>query len=321
MAKLLGKTLVVLVALAAGSAFGQSAQAWLDRMNRTVEDLSYQGTFVHMLGGTAETLHIVHRNLNGKIAERIVSLNGIGREIIREEGKVQCILPDRHMVLLLQEGHQSNPLASALPSYSEKLIPYYEFKLYRTARVANRPVQVIGIKPKDQYRYGYVLWLDKKTAMPLKSQLRSETGKIVEQILFTDFEPSAEIPESALKSTIDTKGFTWFRPQKSASKGSDDKPIPWRASLLPNGFDLAASAERPIAGSKYPVDHLVYSDGLATVSVFIEDPKSHTDVTEGFSTLGSTNAYSLTINGRKVTAIGEVPRRTVRQIATSLTPE
>lgn len=323
MVKLLGKTIVMLAAFGAANAFGQSAQAWLDRMNRTVEELSYEGTFVHVFGGTAETLRIVHRNSDGRIAERILSLNGIGREIIREQGEVKCILPDRRMVLLLQARHHSSSLATALPSYSEKLIPYYKFELYHTERVANRLTQVVGIKPKDQYRYGYMLWLDEKTAMPLKSQLRSETGKIVEQILFTDFKPSSQIPESALKPSIDTTGFKWFRPpQKWAGKNSDKKkPIPWRASLLPKGFSLAAFTERPIAGSQYPVDHLVYSDGLATVSVFIENPKSHTDVTEGFSTLGSTNAYSLTINGRKVTAIGEVPRRTVRQIASSLIPE
>lgn len=322
MPKVLGKSLIVLLVLAAGHAVAQTAQAWLDRMNRTVEELNYQGTFVHVFGGSAETLHIVHRNLDGRIGERIVSLNGIGREIIRHEDKVQCILPDRRTVLLLQEGRHSSPLAAALPSYSEELVPYYDFKLYRTARVANRPTQVVGIKPKDEFRYGYVLWLDEETAMPLKSQLRSETGEIIEQILFTDFKTSDSIPESALEPGTDTKGFTWFRPQKSSdADDAEQASAPWRVASLPSGFALSAVTQRPIAGSQYPVEHLVYSDGLATVSVFIEDPKNHADLAEGFSTLGSTNAYSLTIRGRKVTAIGEVPRETVQQIATSLIPE
>ncbi len=97
--------------------------------------------------------------------------------------------------------------------------------------------------------------------------------------------------------------------------------IPWRAATVPGGFKLSVATQSPIAGSDTPVEHLVYSDGLATVSVFIEDPATKAEVGEGFSTVGSTNAYSLTLRGRKVTAMGEVPRQTVRTIASSLVAE
>ena len=90
---------------------------------------------------------------------------------------------------------------------------------------------------------------------------------------------------------------------------------------MPGGFKLSVATQSPISGSEYPVEHLVYSDGLATVSVFIEDPKTTTDVGEGYSHVGSTNAFSLTLRGRKVTAVGEVPRQTVRTIASSLVAE
>jgi sigma-E factor negative regulatory protein RseB len=293
----------------------QDARSWLDKMNRAVEDLNYEGTFVHVLNGNAETMYIVHRNHNGRVGERLISMDGVGREIIREEDSVQCILPDRKIVLL-EERRDTSPLASSLPSYSEDLEPHYEFTMYSTARVAKRTAQVIGIKPKDEYRYGYMLWLDQDTAMPLKSQLLDENDNIVEQILFTQIEISDFIPASALKSMIDTEGFTWYRsPQVDADVAA---VVPWRASVLPGGFQLSAATQSPIAGSDYPVEHLVYSDGLATVSVFIEDPKTKADVAEGFSQVGSTNAYSLTLSGRKVTAIGEVPKQTVQRIATSL---
>ena len=90
---------------------------------------------------------------------------------------------------------------------------------------------------------------------------------------------------------------------------------------MPGGFKLSVATQSQIGGSEYPVEHLVYSDGLATVSVFIEDPKTETEVGEGFTNLGSTNAFSLTLRGRKVTAVGEVPRQTVRTIASSLVAE
>ena len=301
-------------------AYAQEAREWLDRMNRAVEELNYEGTFVHVLGGTAETLHIIHRNQDGRIGERIVSLDG-GREIIRQEDEVQCILPDRRVVLL-EARKDLSPLVAALPSYSEDLEPHYELTLYATARVAKRTTQMLSIKPRDEFRYGYMLWLDKATAMPLKSQLTDEKGEIVEQILFTDIEMLESIPLDALDPTIDTTGFEWLRPPESTQLTSEVRPeVPWRASSLPGGFKLSVATQSAIAGSETPVEHLVYSDGLATVSVFIEDPNTKAEVGEGFSNVGSTNAFSLTLRGRKVTAVGEVPRRTVRTIASSLVAE
>jgi sigma-E factor negative regulatory protein RseB len=310
--------LPLLLAFAGGHAFAQEAKTWLDRMNRAVEELNYRGTFVHLLDGTAETLLIVHRSAGGKSAERILSLDGPGREIVRMGDEVRCILPDQRVVLL-ETREDVSPLVSALPSNAAELEPHYEIKLRSTARIANRSTQTLEIKPRDEYRYGYMLWLDDETAMPLKSQLIDDRGVIVEQIVFTEIELPGEIDPAALEATIDTDGFTMLRPPEAAPLAAHG--IPWRAATVPGGFRLSVATQSPMSGSEYPVEHLVYSDGLATVSVFIEDPKTKADVGDGFSSLGSTNAYSLTLRGRKVTAVGEVPRRTVRTIASSLVAE
>ena len=304
-----------LAGIAALDAAAQDAQAWLNRMTEAVEALSYQGTFVHLLGNQAETLYIVHLNDDGRVSERIVAMDGVGREIIRHEEKVQCILPARRIVLV-EERKEVSPLVSALPSYSAELQRHYEFSLHSTARVADRQTQVVGIKPKDEFRYGYMLWLDSETGMPLKSQLKDDQGRTVEQILFTQIEISDSIPMSALMPTINTEGFEMVRPP-AAGLASEQRPH-WRASRLPGGFKLSAATHGPIAGSRYPVQHLVYSDGLATVSVFIENPNSKPEMAGGFSQVGSANAFSLSVNGHQVTAVGEVPPRTVETIATSL---
>ena len=308
---------LLLLTFVVGDAGAQEARAWLDKMNHALEELNYQGTFVHLLGGTAETLHITHRNADGRSGERILALDGVGREIIRQENEVRSILPDRRVVLL-EARKELSPLVTALPNYTAELESHYELTLHSTARVANRAAQVLEIKPRDEFRYGYMLWLDQETAMPLRSQLVDDKGEIVEQILFTEIDLAAVIPAEALHATIDTTGFTTLRAPESATLTED---IPWRAATVPGGFKLSVATQSPIAGSEYPVEHLVYSDGLATVSVFIEDPKTKTEVREGFSNLGSSNAFSLTLRGRKVTAIGEVPRQTVRTIATSLVEE
>jgi sigma-E factor negative regulatory protein RseB len=190
--------------------------------------------------------------------------------------------------------------------------------LHATARVANRAAQILEIKPRDAFRYGYMLWLDQETAMPLKSQLLDDQGAIVEQILFTSIDLQSQIPPQAIEPTIDTTGFTTLRPPESSQLAAE---IPWHAAKVPGGFKLSVQQQSQIAGSEYPVEHLVYSDGLATVSVFIEDPHTKSEVSEGFSKMGSTNAFSLTLRGRKVTAVGEVPRQTVRTIASSLVAE
>ena len=303
--------------LVSGQVAAQDARDWLERMGRAVEDLNYRGTFVHVLDGTAETLHIVHRSADGQSGERIVSLDGTGGEFVRQGATVQGIFPDRRIVVLESRSDVS-PLVSALPSNTAELEPHYEITLGGSARIADRSVQVLEIKPRDEFRYGYVLWLDQETAMPLQSTLIDEEGAVVEQILFTDIEIPAEIGAADLAPTIDTTGFTTLRAPESTPLAAE---IPWRAASVPSGFKLSVATQSPMAGSDTPVEHLVYSDGLATVSVFIEAPATNTDVRDGFATAGSTNAYTMTLNGRKRTAIGEVPRQTVRMIASSLVAE
>lgn len=309
-------SLAVLLLLG-GHATAQEARDWLERMGHAVEELNYRGTFVHVLGGTTEMLHIVHRNEGDRSGERILSLDGAGREFVRQGDRAQAIFPDRRIVLF-ETRSDSSPLVSALPSNAAQFAPHYDIALGGSARIADRAAQVLEITPRDEFRYGYKLWLDQETAMPLRSQLVGEQGEIVEQIVFTEIEIPADIPADELEPTIDTAGFTTLRAPESGALGTD---IPWRALDLPVGFTLSVATQSSMAGSDTPVGHLVYSDGLATVSVFIEASVSEADMPDGFSTAGSTNAYSQTLGDRKVTAIGEVPPRTVRRIASSLVPE
>ena len=120
--------LPVLLAFGSGHAVAQEARVWLDRMNQAVEELNYQGTFVHVLDGNAESLFIVHRNADGQSAERLLSLDGPGREIVRTGDEVQCILPDQRVVLL-ETRNVLSPLVSALPTTSTELEPHYAIAL------------------------------------------------------------------------------------------------------------------------------------------------------------------------------------------------
>ena len=202
--------------LVATDASAQEARAWLDKMNRAVEDLNYQGTFVHVLNGTPETLRIIHRNEAGRSGERIVSLDGVGREIIRQGDEVQCILPDQRVVLL-EERKDISPLVSALPSYSAEIEPHYALNCIRSLESRTVTAQILEIKPRDEFRYGYMLWLDQETAMPLKSQLIDDQGRDRRANPVHENRPQdVRFPPQAIDATIDTTGFTMLRPPESS---------------------------------------------------------------------------------------------------------
>ena len=290
---------------------------WLDRMAKAVEYMNYEGVFIHMHNGEMESMEVVHRYQDNKVGERITALDGAGREIIRNENEVMCIFPDKRTVLVEPRKDQS-PLLSTLPSYSEDLNSYYEFLMHKKTRVAGRPTQVLVVKPRDGFRYGFKLWLDTATAMPLKSQLRNEQGEVVEQILFAEITLPQTIADSALKARIKTENFRWVRQAPQARAAESRGKVMWRAARVPRGFQLSVTHRQVMAGSESPVDHLVYTDGLASVSVFVEALDSDAEPDEGWSKIGAANAFSTRISGRVVTAVGEVPAHTVKAIANSV---
>ena len=69
-------------------------------------------------------------------------------------------------------------------------------------------------------------------------------------------------------------------------------------------------------GADESVTHILFSDGVASVSVFI-DRNAATSVRER-SSVGSSNAYSTIVDDHRVTAIGGVPELTVERIASSM---
>lgn len=318
-----GTTLLCLVLLPAAQAGEPEARDWLERMGQALTTRNYDGTFFHLSDSQSETMRIVHQVRDGRVTERLVSLDGSGREIIRNDQEVVCYLPDKRTVLV-EKRTDDNPLLAALPSYSEGLEAHYEITLGDKAKVLGRKTRQIAVRPKDEYRYGYHLWLDDETAMPLKSQLRDREGKVLEQILFAKLELSESIEPGSLTPEVEADDFEWLRQDRSpaadASLGSDVRPG-WRANRLPPGFDLTASRIQAIAGSSAPVQHLVFSDGLASVSVFIESRHDDAEPLVGLHKVGSAHAFSVHAWDHQVTAVGEVPAGTVEMIAQGVAPE
>lgn len=290
-------------------------KGWLDRMNTAVETLNYLGSFDHDVRGHVETLEIVHRFADGQVLERISAPDGLGREILRTPHFVRSVFPDKRLVVIEEPEVASLPTAAVL-HYTRGLENYYDLSTFAGGHIAGRDTQIVLILPRDEFRYGYLLNLDVETALPLKSEVRDNNNRI-EQILFTAISVVDSIPPEEVALRIDTADFEVRRPDKNNNEPASAEI--WGATALPPGFTLSVFRSTLLAGSRYPVQHLVYTDGLATVSVFIAHPLSDADMPEGYSHSGSTNAYALKIaGGRLAVAMGEVPQETVHSIATSL---
>jgi len=294
---------------------GDDPREILERVERAVEDLNYEGTFVHIAGNRADLMYIVHRAEEGVAVERLVSLDGPRREIIRDEDEVTCIFADEKSVMV-ERRKQNSPLREAIPRDIARLDQHYRFELLKPVIKLGRETSVLAILPEDDLRYGYKLWTDKESGMLLKSQVVDRYGKVLEQVLFVSLELPDSIPEDHLKPTIDTDDFTWYVQQDTAVESGVGTA--WHAEKLPAGFELKTSNTGVMAGGATPVEHLVYSDGMASVSVFIDRADSESAAPEGPSRMGAANAYTIRVGGHMVTAMGEVPQTTVRMIAQSV---
>jgi sigma-E factor negative regulatory protein RseB len=302
-------------------------RVWLERMNRALATRNYDGTFFHISGGRVETMRIVHRVRSGRVTERLQSLDGSGREFVRANDELTCYLPDQHTVLVEQR-QDRGPFLGSLPQFDATVSDFYRIEALPDTHILGRPARVIAVNPKDQFRFGYRLWLDEKTAMPLKTQLCDSRGQVIEQIFFARLDMPESIPDSDLAPTVHTDGMRWVRQGASVDNASAALAA-YRASQLPPGFRLTVQGAQTLGGATAPASHLVYSDGLATVSVFIEQSSADSGVAptldsqaqapmQGLARVGSGYAFSTVVQGHQVTAVGEVPAQTVEFIAHSV---
>lgn len=294
------------------------AREWLGRMNEALAGRNYEGEFLHLSNGRVEKMRILHRATGGRVAERLVSLSGSGREIVRNEDEIQRFLPDQRKVLV-ESRHGRGPLLGTLPKFDEGLDAQYRLEMIGRGRsVLGRDARIVAVVPRDAYRFGYRLWIDEETRMPVRTDLVDAQGNVLEQVLFTTLSLGGSLPDSVLKPAARADGYAWVRQGRGSVPASE--PVAWRFSRLPPGFRLSSAGLQLLPGADRPVTHLVVTDGLASVSVFIEAPVPGRHASEGQGRVGSAFAYSTTVGGHQVTALGEVPPQTVQYIAAAIEP-
>jgi sigma-E factor negative regulatory protein RseB len=288
---------------------------WLQRMTTAVQTTDYEGTVIRIQNGTAEALKVVHIISDGVIREKVVIQEGNGLEIIRNGNEVHCILPDSKSVLV-EEWDDQSTLFSTLPSNDIHFGSEYDVSIVREERVAGRKAIMLAIRPHDDFRYGHRIWLDIDTGFPLQTKLIDGSGEAIEQVKFADISLGKKIHVSALRPSTDVDDFRWFTQAQKTIKSPIESA--WTSDNLPSGFRIVSTHAEEKAGNEGSLVHMMLSDGLANVSVFIE-PHIDDSVARR-SKVGASNSFSIPIREFRVTAVGEVPLVTAEKIARSMRP-
>ncbi len=300
------------------------AQTLLARMDAAFTQLSYDGVFSYFSGNDLATLRVVHKVVDGVQRERLVHLNGAPREIIRHGDEVACIVMPGDDLLALEDSIPAGPFARAFVRQFEKLSSSYLVDYFGEGRIAGRTAVRVGVNPLDQHRYGYRLWLDKETSLLLRSELVDHDGNKLEIFQFTQLQLGEQVAVAALEAA-DVSGSKVSHLRLEPGDGgqdiaaSDDAPSQWATTWLPSGFEMATADIR--RKPDHSVTNLVYSDGLAAFSIFIE-PMPQKGAASMVSQNGATVALTHRVNGHQgfhlVTLVGEIPVATAHEIIKSV---
>jgi sigma-E factor negative regulatory protein RseB len=292
-------------------------EKWLAKMHHAAHMINYEGNFVYGQNNDLTSMQIIHSVDKTGEYERLVSLDGSGREVIRSGDTVTCVLPDKKSVVV----DKSRPDAEFPPMFPlkiEQLLKTYSFHSGEDAVVAGQPAKKLVIKPKDKYRYGHALWIDAKTGLLLKNHLLDENQNIVELFMFMQVKYPETIDKSRLISKNQTKKFTWYEAKDKKDNSNINKSMNWRVTKVPAGFVPGVQRHHEMTVSAMPVEHFMYSDGLSSVSVFVEKKMKSSKNLVGGSTMGAVHAYGREVGDYHVTVVGEVPHATVKMIADSV---
>jgi sigma-E factor negative regulatory protein RseB len=306
--------MVLVGLLAPALATAADAAERLSRMAEAMRMQAYEGTLVYAHGQELDALSLVHGAIDGVEHERLRTLSGASFEVIRMGDEVTCIWPASKRVMISQR--PGDILPPKPPRGLDELPSPYSASTEGGARMAGRDADVIHVAPRDRYRYGYRIWIDRGSDLLLRSDLLSQDGKAVEQLMFTRLEPLDSVVKAAFEPTLE--GMEYMEHGGGGGGGSIESPA-WRVTDLPPGFRNVAHKREAMPPRGEAVQHSVYTDGLASVSVFIEPLGEQDDMPlKGASRMGAVHAYGMMDNDHQITVVGEVPGATVKRIARSV---
>lgn len=289
---------------------------WLKTVAFAAHQTDYSGLVVYQYDNHVETSRITHVVEPDSEYEKLESLDGPRREIIRHHGQVWCYLGHRMVQVDSHQGRSRFP--SLLPDQLSALSANYLAREAGTERVAGYNAQVILFQPRDNLRYAHKIWAHTDSGLLLKAAVLDDKNRVIEQYAFTQLQIGGNID----RSWIGSKGTAGFAAGLSVSPETASSGTAinsgWVVDALPAGFRKTREIQRPMRGKHAPVTQIVYSDGLSAISVFIEPSDRDEDDVEGLSSRGAVNLHHKVLDKHLITVVGEVPPRTVMQALDSV---
>lgn len=317
MKQLLAAALLFLGVLSAHAEPPSDPLAWLGRITTAGKQLNYSGLVVYHSGDRSETSRISHMVVAGDEFEKLETLDGSPREVIRTRDEVRCFLPGQRTLIVDQPlGRRSFP--SRLTSSYASLAESYRIRKGEVSRVAGLEAQQIVLEPKDELRFGHVLWADMKSGLLLKAKMVNHLGRSIEQFAFSEINIGAELEKSDFRSRFDNaNGWRVINARGSELAGDS---LGWSFRNPLPGYKMTSAVKRNIGPNRGDVTHIVFSDGLAAVSVFVEEASDQDSGTDGASTSGPVNIFKRRVGKYLVTALGEVPDKALQMLADGAEP-
>ncbi|MDH5577731.1 MAG: MucB/RseB C-terminal domain-containing protein [Betaproteobacteria bacterium] len=313
MNRVLGALLLCMVAGWAQAQTTPEALDWLRKIYRATEKLSYTGTFVYQQGDRTETSRIARLAGPSGGTEKLEVLDGTPREILRTRDEIRCYLPESRTVKVDRRS-DTRAFPAVLPEQVGSLAEHYEITLGETRRIAGYDCQAVLLTPKDDLRYGYKLWADTRSGMLLKARTFDRNGHTMEQFTFTQLRIGS-VPRERLQPPRAIQG---WRVEQAGVAPADLAQAGWSVSAQLPGFRKIVEIRRMLRDTQ-PVAQMVYSDGLAAVSVFIEPMSGRVeDARIGIASMGAVNVYTREVANHWVTVVGEAPAASVQRIGNTV---
>ncbi|MEN3110089.1 MucB/RseB C-terminal domain-containing protein [Uliginosibacterium paludis] len=288
----------------------EDAFSWLQKMNQASRSLSFSGIFVYQSQGRTESSRIARLIDGAGEHERLETLEGTPREVIRFNEDVRCYLPAEKLIVLDRAILARQP--GRLVSKAAALGEIYDAKLTGSGRIAGRDARIVNLTPRDEWRYGHELWIDAATGLLLKARLLTGDAGLVEQFSFMEMAPGADFDHEQLRARSSPTD-AW-RVINAAGESVSPEEIPWVFRKLPAGFKQVSLVRRKLHADGAAAIHAAFSDGLANVSVFIEPTSGRSSQNMPHST-GAVGIYRRLAGSYQVTAMGEVPVAALKRVA------
>ncbi len=286
-----------------------SAEAWLEKMSQALQETQYRASMVQVQADHIRPLVYLHGNVDTQEVAFLEYLNGPPQKAVRVGGIVTFLEHDQPAYSV-----QANRIQGTWPqSFSgniQSLAKGYQFVLGGRGRIAGRPGQLIRFIPNDQYRFGYQVWLDMESYLPLRFDTLSREKSLLEQLMVVEM---AVLDSTPLVLTEAIKR-SWPEASETNRRPSGRE---WSFSWLPDGFKIVISDLHQLFGSGQPVEYISLSDGLVNLSVYVA-PTGRGPLPEELTTTNGLSIVTEKMGDFEIVVVGQAPSDTLMTIAKSL---